>query len=179
MNIIDKIPENAGEIILKEGYKAKFISTEKYSRAKVLKFDKGYNFLQYQCIIRPLIQKKYGISLRFLEMLLYLYPFNFFTAKDYTKSIKSITWPVKTMLEYDWIKIVSVGQNRSENIYALSNASKRIVKEYYGYMSGEIEIPEFVALEYGEDKRPAIKKRSDLLKKFMETDIKKINSNLF
>lgn len=178
MKPVDAIPENLIELIEKKGFKANLIPEKKYSKEQFLEISQSFSFLQYQCIIRPLIQRKHGISIRFLELLLFLYPIQYFNQNDYSKAVKAISWNIRIMLEYGWIKIVSEGYNKGEHIYGLTTKSKHIVEDYYRYMSGEKQIPEFVSKVF-QNRTKDDKKRNALLEKFMNEGARVENTAIF
>jgi len=177
MKAVDTIPENAKELIEKNGFKVNISKDDPYSKKRFLEVSAGYNLLQYQCVIRPLFQKKYNISLRLLELLLFIYPMQYISQQDYKLTIKAISWNIKIMLEYGWLKVVAEGPNRGEHLYGLTLKSKRIVEDYYKYMSGEKQLPEFVEIMYNSTTNDE-RKRSVLLQKFIDEGPRE-KTNLF
>lgn len=178
MKAIDVVPKNAKELIEKQGFKVNLSKEDPYSKERYIEVSKAYSFLQYQCVIRPLILRKYNISIRFLELLLYLYPMQYFDKRDYAMSVKALSWNVRIMLKYEWIKIISEGANRGEHIYGLSAKAKHIVEDYYKYMSGEKQLPEFVPKIFQRQNAADIKK-SVLLEKFIKEGPRDESTKLF
>lgn len=117
--------------------KAKY--SKKDSRQKVI-FTAGRDLMQYNIVVRPYILRKFRIEKDVeLDVLLYLFPFQYFTARDFKAlPITHMSYNLKTLKELNYIQVV-VDHNTglSGNIYGLTERAKKIVKEYYEYLSGE------------------------------------------
>ena len=93
-------------------------------------------------LVRAFIQKKYDISINTLELLLFLFPKQFFTQEDYGGISKQYTFRnIKALLEADFITIKSRGAGFYTHLYTLSNKSRRIVFSFYEMISGDVPIP--------------------------------------
>jgi len=115
----------------------------KYCKSDFLRIYEGYDALQNLILVRNYIQKKHDISLSALEVLLYLYPKQFFTHSDYNEVPKQYFFrTVKRMCDLGYIKIHIKGTGTRRNLYTLSNIGKRVVYEFYELLSGEKPIPE-------------------------------------
>lgn len=117
--------------------KAKY--SKKDSRQKVI-FTAGRDLLQYNIVVRPYILRKYRIEKDVeLDVLLYLFPFQYFTSRDFKQlPIAHMSYNLKTLRDLNYIEIVvqhKIGNNG--NVYGLTERAKKIVKEYYEYLSGE------------------------------------------
>lgn len=124
---------------------------EKYSKEKEThcgNFFKGYSLLENQYIVRTNIQKKYGITIQQLEVLLKAFPMQIFTYNDFfayvPKSIASKN-NFNFLKENDFlIKLVGKSTKKAHyksQLYTLSVKGKNAVMLYYAYLSGEKPIP--------------------------------------
>jgi len=141
-----KIPENAKLILLANPeIKLSFFERNKkskYKRDQILLVD-GFDFLEYSLVVRPFIQKKYGIEVRLLEMLLYLYPRQVFTHADYKEMPKPFSYSrLYSLRKTGLVVIFSEGKRSGGNLYCLSKQAKQIVTDYYKHLSGERKITE-------------------------------------
>ena len=117
-------------------------NSRKYSRKKpnnVLYFNNGYDLLQYNIVVRPYIMKKFKIEKSLeLDVLLYLFPFQYFTMKDFRLLLTSnYNYGLKTMIELGYVELCIEKYNDGAKVYTLSEHAVKIVKEYYQYLSGE------------------------------------------
>lgn len=126
---INVIPGRKGMAYTKENPKNK------------LWYEKGYDFLQYNIVVKDYILKRYNIKKEIeLDILLYLMPFQFFAREDFmVLPIRSRGYNLKKLmkLEYIEIKIEKTSIRGTAHIYALTSHAKIIVKDYYSYLSGE------------------------------------------
>lgn len=116
--------------------------SRKYSRKKpknVLYFNNGYDLLQYTIVVRPYIMKKYGIKKTIeLEVLLYLFPIQYFTLKDFKLLLtRNHNLGLTTLIDMGYIELCVEKHNNGAKVYTLTEHSVKIVKEYYQYLSGE------------------------------------------
>ncbi len=115
----------------------------KYSRrdkAQNLIFTAGRDLLQFNIVVRPYILRKYRIKKDVeLDVLLYLFPIQYFTIKDFKAlPIRSMGYYLNTLMDLDYIEVaVHHRNNASSNIYQLTDRAQKIVKEYYQYLGGE------------------------------------------
>ena len=115
-----------------------------YSREKPkhkMYFEKGYDILQYNIVVREYILRRYQIKKDIeLDILLYLFPFHFFTREDFmVLPTRSRGYNMKKMVNLGFIKIYikKASNDKAGHIYALTKQSKEIVRNYYKYLSGE------------------------------------------
>jgi len=117
--------------------KAKY---SKKDRKQKLIFTAGRDLMQYNIVVRPYILRKYRIEKDMeLDILLYLYPFQYFTINDFkVLPIFDYGYSLKYLKELGFIEIVVSHSNGGKaNIYGLSDRAKKAVKEYYEYLAGE------------------------------------------
>src|SRR5690606_40757312 len=86
--VTDNIPEGALKIIKDEKIKVGFAlhsddQVVKYEKKTFLRVYRGYDFLQNLITVKYYVQRKYNIKQYDLEILLYLYPVNYFTQSDF------------------------------------------------------------------------------------------------
>lgn len=116
---------------------------DKYSRKikkQKLIFTSGRDLLQFNIVVRPYILRKHRIKNALeLDILLYLFPIQYFTMRDF-KALPTLNegYHLNTLIELNYIEVVV--QHRkgvANNLYGLTERAKKIVKEYYEYLSGE------------------------------------------
>lgn len=106
--------------------------------------NQGYDILENLFVVRHYVCKKNNISFRVLEMLLKLYPMNFFTYKDYYELPKHFQlvradYLIKKGL---MVEIKDKKSDRTDSIFKLSTKAGNLVRDFYKYLSGEKPIPE-------------------------------------
>lgn len=103
-------------------------------------FKDGCDLLEYSIVVKPFIYRRYNIK-NYLELdvLLYLYPKQFFTIKDFNMlGLKQHNIYVKTMVELGYLEVcVKAVTGISSDVYTLTDHAIRIVEDYYKYLSGE------------------------------------------
>lgn len=187
--IKDKLPEPVLEIFEKKWYgkkrttygkvypgrKEKYI---KYSKPQFLRIYMGYDFMENLLIIRPYILKKHKINMRFLELLLYLAPMNYFNYRTFFEMPKGFTYNrIQKLIDEGWIMIFSTGKTKRETVYKLTPQARNIVVEFYQLLAGEKKIPE--------KKNPFVKPtgidklRNDLIKKLNQAGPSENKKKLF
>lgn len=105
-------------------------------------FVTGYDLLQYMIAVRPYIEKKYSISTNALEYLLYLFPFQYFTIKEYNKIPKyGITnyISLKQMREDGWLETV-LQPRKGSSVLGFTPSAVDCVRDFYKYLSGQKKI---------------------------------------
>lgn len=156
---------------------------EKYTKKKYLSLYKGYDFLQYLGVVRFYIQGKNKISNNMLEMLLYLYPINYFTQQDFMDIPKQFeVTRLKVLVDKELAKVAFVDEkDKSKKIYALSTKARNIVTDFYELLSGEKEFNmQYAANPFIGTKATAIdKKRNNLLKKFIDSPVPNHKKDLY
>jgi hypothetical protein len=85
------------------------------------------------------IREKYGITdVRYLEMLLYLYPKSPFTWKQYRDMPKRFTYRrTKKLIEEGLVVLINDSDKSVRRLYNLMAKAKRIVEHFYGLLSGK------------------------------------------
>lgn len=102
-------------------------------------FYKGYDLMQYMIAVKPFIKKKYRIDSDYeLEILLYLFPIQFFSRFDmrYIPYIDT-HYSLKKLIELNYVEVAIPGENDKKTIYTLTKRSIDAVRDYYAYLSGE------------------------------------------
>ncbi|TSE11298.1 hypothetical protein [Aquimarina algiphila] len=115
----------------------------KYNHS-VFHLNDHYNFLEYLLVVRIHLQKKYNISWRRLEFLLYLFPKQFFTYYDFVEF--PAPYNMRRIKEMTQDGFVEKFENRKKKgqgmtIYCLTRRGKQIVTDFYQYLSGEKKLP--------------------------------------
>jgi hypothetical protein len=131
--------EHRARIYLIPGTKGMAYSREKPKHR--IYFEKGYDLLQYNIVVRDYILRRYQIKKDVeLDILLYLFPFHFFTREDFMLlPTRSKGYNMKKMVALGFIKIhiKKASTGNAGHIYALTKEAKEIVRNYYKYLSGE------------------------------------------
>lgn len=99
----------------------------------------GYDLMQYNIVVRPYIIRKYGIEdSDTLDVLLYLFPIQYFTGKDFAVMRPFIPGlSFKSLKANGYVELVVSASERVKSVYRLTDRSVDIVMEYYQYLSGE------------------------------------------
>lgn len=109
------------------------------SRSKQLKaFREGHDLLQYNIVVRPYIKRRFKIEKDIeLDILLYLYPIQYFTVKDYNfLPMRESGYTVPVMTEKGYLKTF-INPTGAAKILTLTDFAIKIVRAYYEYLSGE------------------------------------------
>ena len=115
----------------------------RYSKEKKIQkltFVAGFDLMQYNIVIRPYIIQKYHLKNELeLDVLLYLYPINFFSRPDFKlMPTDNLGYSLKKLIEDGLIiLLVRHKEGYAKNIYGLSDRAKAAVKSYYMFLSGE------------------------------------------
>ena len=137
-----RISDDTKDLLKKAGYKPrpKKLEHKHYKKDAVVNMD--YNLLENFYVVRKFVQKKFNISLRELELLLYLFPKGFFSHQDYKSYPLSYSHRlISTVIKLGWVRIFTKGENQSQHTYTLTKSAKHIVIVFYKYLSGELKIP--------------------------------------
>ena len=148
------------QLLYEYGYNVQHRSKNKYRRMKVrskreikkkglqpIIVNQDYSSLQYLGIVRHYVQKNTDNirTLRDMELLLYLYPFQMFSKIDYDDfphpySTKTMTY----FLNNNWIEPMfdKYGKQSRKQVYKLTREAKTIVRNFYDYLHGAKPIPE-------------------------------------
>jgi predicted secreted protein len=107
-------------------------------------FYKGFDLLQYTIVVKPFILKKFNIEKPIiLDVLLYLFPFQLFSANDFKLlPIQNINMHIKTLTNIGYIAPIVEEKYRGKKVFKLTDTAQKIVREYYMYLSGEKTISE-------------------------------------
>lgn len=116
---------------------------KKYSKTdRKLILNEGYDVLENLSVVRLYIQRKYEISFKLLEIILYLYPRNYFTWGEYYEFPKHFQYNrMRKMIEDGIISIAVEGKGERSRLYCLSRKHRSIVTNFYAYLFGEKKIP--------------------------------------
>lgn len=165
---LEKIRKKKIGFISHEGFPKKKI---KYNKKKMLDIYHGYDILENLIVVRAFIYKQYGMPFRVVEMILYLFPKQYFTQEDFYQMPKPFTCNrIGLMLEQGHFAIASKGRNKGEHIYMLSRKSKLMVQRFYKLLSGEEKIPVV------SDRNVMARKDNSAIDKIRVNLIKKINA---
>jgi hypothetical protein len=174
--------------------RAKIESSKTYRKRKyskkdplvLMSFQHGYDLLQNNIVIRPFILKKYNIKNAIeLDVLLFLFPIQFFTIADFKMlPLKQHNIYLKTLLELGYADLCVKKVEFAGNIYKLTDQAMKIVRDYYAYLSGEKEVGSTVFTNPFLDPKAAKvdklrQKLLDKLKKQSETSPSKFRKNLY
>lgn len=153
----------------------------KYSKDRYLHIYRGYNLLENSIVIRHYIQKRYSIDYNFLEILLYLFPKQYFTSTDYGELPKQYTRrTMRSMLKSGYINIMQKGSNLNRHVYCLNRAGKEIVIHYYECLSGEKKVLETTDNPMTRsDVNKFTKKKMDLIRKINQLPVPESKKGLF
>jgi hypothetical protein len=105
----------------------------------------GFDILENLHFVRHFMCRKHGIKFELLELLLYFYPKQCFTRRDYTEYPKMFNLnKIKYLVDDGYFSLVTKGAKSGTGIalYKLSRLSITIVQDFYKYLSGEKQIPE-------------------------------------
>ena len=114
----------------------KYGRTNKFYRLHMIP---GYDLLQYSLVVRPFVMRKYGIpDVETLDILLYLFPIQYFTTDDLTH-LRVFTKKIyfKDLLEQGYLELVVKAKTHMSNIYRLTDLSVDAVMDYYQYLTGD------------------------------------------
>jgi hypothetical protein len=189
-----KIPSLASEILSLKNIKVGAIKPnhndpdasdrEKYyaqdwMHPKMLHFYLGYDLLELQLFVQPFILKKHDISLRLLNVLLYLYPKGYFTILDYfpiSHAGYEVRFPIY-LVKKGYANVVAKpkdGRNTQKIdkrwVYTLSQKGKEIVREYYELLSGERKFPE-KKTPFDKSDKAIDRQRKDLMAKLNQMPV--------
>lgn len=129
--------------------------------------------LRYLGVVRHFICGKYNITQNELELFLFLYPYNFFTKRDYDR-IAPIYYKcaLKTLLKREHIIAIYKKENLTvpegkkkdlADIYTLSLKAKRAVTYFYRIIAGEVKPFKFESAQYYKSD-----KKNELIKDLLE-----------
>jgi len=138
----ERVSERTKQLLSDANYntRAKKIKHKHYKKDALMNMD--YNLLENQYVVRRFVEKKFKLSLRDLEILLYLYPKGYFSLKDYKMFPLSYTHrQITSVISKGFVKIFHEGENKAKHVYTLSKSAKHMVVSYYKYLSGELQVP--------------------------------------
>jgi hypothetical protein len=160
-----------------------FVKPQYAKKPKYVFCNQGYDFLENFFIVRHYVCTKNKISLRVLEMLLKLYPMNYFTYHDYYELPKNFQlvradFLIKKGL---MVEIKEKHKDRPESIFKLTTSAGAIVRDFYKYLSGEKPIPEERNKNYmaRKDASEIDKLRLEFIKKMNKTEPSDSKKELF
>jgi hypothetical protein len=129
------------------GGKAREINPHKYSKRRFTEIYQGYDFLQYLGLVRYYITRKYAISPRDLEFILYLHPLRVFTYAKLSRYPKSFgLFTVSSLVKKGIIVRVSspaisiTGKKKYEKdkgTFMLTKEKVQMVAEFYELLARE------------------------------------------
>lgn len=126
------------------------LKTKNRDKGGVVKYEKkhysqiviGYDMLENLMLVRYYVQKKHKISFKLLELLLFLAPKHFFTQADYKEMSKNYTYGrIGNIVDTGFVRLMTLGENKSRNLYTLSVTGKSVITDFYQCLFGEKKIP--------------------------------------
>lgn len=154
----DCLPEQAKWIMHENHMK---FHERKPLKIKEPKIYTGVNHLKNLGLARRFICSKYSISIEMLEILLFIYPYNYFTKKDYDKIANTYfgcrlhylkkKGLVKVMYAKKTLKAPPGQKKQLADIYTLSKVSKNAVVHFHKIISGEREPSSYKSAMYSKD----------------------------
>ncbi len=103
-------------------------------------FHMGYDLLQYNIAAKPYIMKKYSLKKEIeLDIILYLFPIQYFTHADFKLlPLNNTGYSFKKLREMNMIVEVIQGKKHyASKVYSVSEKHKKAVIEYYKILSGQ------------------------------------------
>lgn len=176
---LERLPEGAQNFIIENNIILKKnifndCKTTKYNMKRWLLFYDGYDFLQNLIVVRRYICSRYKINNHLFELLLYLFPIQYFTREDYKKFPSQFTYrQIDKLIDLGLVSIASMGANKDEHLYTLNRSGKSIVIMTYKCLSGEkkmSEKPELNSLA-SSDANKFEKKHMDLIKHLNQLEV--------
>lgn len=105
----------------------------------------AYDFLQYIRVVFKWATENYDLSRPEIELLLYLYPKNGFTKKQFTNYQRLISiYQIKSfrkLTDEGWIRMFRPRKGKETALYVLTDKSKRLCSRMHRFCTGEAEIP--------------------------------------
>jgi hypothetical protein len=176
----NKVPLYTLELLHEMGI---FVKAKHEKKPKYVFCNQGYDLLENLFVVRHYVCKTKKISLRILEILLKLYPMNYFTYKDYYELPKHFQlvradYLIKAGL---MVEIKEKQKDRTESIFKLSTKACNTVKDFYKYLSGEKQIPEEKRHNYmtRKDATEIDKLRFEFIKKMNRTEPSESKKELY
>lgn len=137
----------------------------------------NYDLLKNLIAVRYYIMHKYRYSMEFMETLLYLYPKQIFTKREYSQVPKRFrfltiesairTGAIEELISPKMNKVFNTKRNR---YYTFSKNGHNAVKDTYELLSGELKFPEeWDAVDYVKKKTSKSKKYIQDLSKYLNT----------
>lgn len=140
------------------------------------------DILEHFHIVKHYFTAVKKIRLPLLEILLALYPKQFFTNKDYNFIIKQYTYNRITLLEKKgYIVLFSKDVNKLHGVYCLSTKAKHIVKDFYACLSGEKKMTEDYTINPIFSKNPSTmdKKKAKIITALNKLEVPEYKKPLF
>lgn len=138
----NRLHPDTKKILTKRKYQVRAIKGSEKNYRKGAYVYLGCDMLEYQLPVRRFVQEKYGITLVELEILLFLFPKKFFTYKEYKTFPMNFTYrTIKKVIDRGFVQLFSEGRNKNEHVYTLTKSAQLMVRNYYKYLSGELDIP--------------------------------------
>lgn len=116
---------------------------DKYGKTTYLRLYTGFDFLENLVYIIPYIRKKHNIkSAAHLYTLLYLYPKNIFSLRDYNH-IKFITFDLLKISGLEKLGLATCiydHEVEGDKLYKLTKKGRNVVEEIYKLLAGEEQV---------------------------------------
>ena len=135
----ENFKENKWDLVPSASERSKM---EAYSRNNIdgkYIFEHGCDLLEYSIVVKPYIYKKFNIKHSIeLDILLYLYPKQYFTRSDFNLlPAVMYNYTFKYLIELGHFEKCVDNRVQTKIVWRLSENAMKIVREYYLYLSGE------------------------------------------
>jgi len=157
--LFDCLPEQAKWLMYEHHVRFhEIMPTKKYREPKIYT---GVDALRNLGLVRRYVCQRFKITNNELEILLFIYPYNYFTKKDYDRIAKPYVGcsilqlkkkgHVLAVYKKESLKIEPKKRRDLADVYTLSMSSKRAVKYFYKLISGELKPYQFQNMVYSEN----------------------------
>jgi len=142
----------------------------------------NYDILEHFHIVRHYFHTVKKINLFQLELLLALYPKQYFTQRDYGFIVKQFTYNrIKKLMDLGYIVLFSKDKNKMHGVYCLSVKAKHIVQDFYMCLSGEKKMSEDFTVNpfFGKNQSTTDRKKANIIKALNKITIPESKKALF
>ena len=101
-------------------------------------FMEGYDLLQYNIVVKNFIMRTFQVESSVdLDVLLYLFPFQNFTVKDFKKIPLPKGYTIKGLMSKAFVEIkIGTTAHGNKRLFGLTEYAANIVMDYYEYLCG-------------------------------------------
>lgn len=180
-----KISPEVREIFAEDNY----VINRKITRSRKRKQKYTYvkevgdcDILEHFHIVKHYFRVVRKIKIELLEILLALYPKQFFTNKDYRFIYKQFSYNrVETLEKMGYIVLFSKDKNKLHGVYCLSVKAKHLVKDFYACLSGEKKMSEDYTINpiFGKEQSTMDKKKAKIITALNKLQVPEYKKRLF